>query len=107
MNKIMLLKALKPVCVALFAVGSGGNPELHLPLLQALVDSGCTVVAPHFERIMSPFPSAEELITRGEVLRSSLKLIDDPNLPVFGIGHSIGAALLVALSGGKMWMKSG
>lgn len=105
--KIVLLKAVKPVCVALFAAGSGGNADAHLPLLQALADCGCDVVAPHFERMISPIPSAEDLMTRAEILRGSLKLVDDLSLRVVGIGHSIGAALLVALAGGQMWMKSG
>lgn len=40
--------------VVLFAVGGGGNPERHLPLLSTLAASGYTVVAPHFERLTSP-----------------------------------------------------
>jgi len=102
----MMLKAEKPVCVIVFAAGRGGNPEAHRPLLQSLVDCGCTVVAPYFE-IMSPLPSAEDLIARAEALRNSLKLVDDSNLSVVGVGHSIGASLLVALAGGQMWTKSG
>ena len=35
----------------LFAVGRGGNPSRHLPLLRSVAALGCTVVAPHFEYV--------------------------------------------------------
>jgi hypothetical protein len=44
--------------VVLFAVGGGGSPERHLPLLNALADRGCTVVAPTSNA--SPPPSPRE-----------------------------------------------
>lgn len=47
---VLLLAANDPSGFVLFAVGSGGNPERHLPLLQSFVQRGYTVVAPHFER---------------------------------------------------------
>ena len=53
---VSLLEAPAPARVVLFAVGGGGDPGRHLPLLEALVARGCTVVAPHFERFTSPFP---------------------------------------------------
>lgn len=42
--------------VVLFAAGAGGLPERYHTLLQTLADAGCTVLAPHFERLASPFP---------------------------------------------------
>jgi len=34
--------------VVLFAVGSGGQPERYSTLLKELIESGFTVIAPHF-----------------------------------------------------------
>ncbi len=61
---VSLLEAPAPARVVLFAVGGGGDPERHLPLLEALVARGCTVVAPHFERFTSPFPTEAQLQLR-------------------------------------------
>ena len=105
--KDIQLNATNPKCVILFAAGSGGNPERHLPLLNSLTECGCNVVAPYFERITSPMPTSEELLSRASSLRSSLSSALDSTLPVIGVGHSIGAALLVALAGGQMYMRSG
>jgi alpha-beta hydrolase superfamily lysophospholipase len=96
-----------PVRTVLFAVGGGGNPERHLPLLAALSERGCTVVAPHFARIVSPRPTEEELLGRARRLRVALDAVAPPGLPVAGVGHSIGAMLLVALAGGQAWMRVG
>lgn len=90
--------------VVLFAVGAGGNPERHLPLLTALVESGCTVVAPHFERLISPIPTESELLIRAQRLTLALNAIAQPGSTVAGVGHSIGAAALLALAGGQMWL---
>lgn len=62
-----LLRAPNPSQSILFAVGSGGNPDRHLPLLNSFSERGWTVIAPYFERIVNPFPSTEELIHRGKV----------------------------------------
>jgi hypothetical protein len=48
--------------VVLFAVGAGGQPERHATLLDALAESSCTVVAPHFERLASPIPTEADLM---------------------------------------------
>lgn len=101
------LRPSNPNCIVLFAAGSGGNPERHLPLLNSFVDIGCIVIAPHFPRIPSPAPTKEELTQRSKVLHASLDVIQEKSLPVIGVGHSIGASLLVALSGGQLWMQSG
>ena len=61
---VTLLEATEPVCIVLFAVGAGGNPERHLPFLTALTQLGCNIVATHFERLASPRPTNEELLLR-------------------------------------------
>jgi len=50
---VTVLEAAGARRMVLFAVGGGGNPERHLPLLTSLAEHGCTVVAPHFERLTS------------------------------------------------------
>jgi len=98
---VMRLDADEPSRVVLFAVGAGGNPERHLPLLQALADRGCTVVAPYFERLSSPIPTEIQLLLRAGRLRFALDSVARRELPVVGIGHSVGAAMLLALAGAR------
>ncbi|MBX2994845.1 MAG: hypothetical protein KF681_08485 [Bdellovibrionaceae bacterium] len=105
--KTLLLKPDLPRRIALFAAGSGGNPERHLPLLNSLAESGCTVIAPPFERIVSAIPTSDELLSRANALQSALISASESDLPVVGIGHSIGATLLLGLAGAKLYMKSG
>lgn len=88
----------------LFAVGAGGQPERYTTLLQKLVESGCTVIAPHFERLASPFPSESDLTLRARRLSLALNSFLPPGQAAVGVGHSIGAATLVALVGGQMWL---
>lgn len=107
MDKITLLRAGAPSRIVLFAVGNGGDPERHLPLLSLLNEHGCTVVAPHFDRLASPRPTEEELLTRALRLRQALDSVARPNIPVVGIGHSIGSTILIALAGGQMWLGPG
>lgn len=102
----MILRAAEPKWKILFAAGSGGNPERHLPLLNAFMEHGCTVVAPYFDRITSPTPSKDELHMRITALGEALDSLSSLSVPTFGVGHSIGATLLVALAGGQMWMRS-
>lgn len=100
----LLLKPNQPLREVIFAAGSGGNPESHLPLLQSIFECGCTVIAPYFERLVSPRPNLDELQLRVAILHGALNAIGESNLPIIGIGHSIGATLLLALAGGQMWM---
>ncbi|NUO51340.1 MAG: alpha/beta hydrolase [Polyangiaceae bacterium] len=102
---VTLLEATTPRSVVLFAVGGGGNPERHLPLLEALRDHGNTVIAPHFERMVSPRVNDELLLTRARTLRLALDAVARPGLRVAGVGHSIGAATLLALAGGRIWLQ--
>lgn len=99
-----LLRAAKPTRTVLFATGSGGNPNRHEQLLTSLFENQCTVIAPHFERLLSPVPSGEELILRARKLKIALDYVAEPNVPTVGLGHSIGATLLLALAGGKIWL---
>lgn len=103
----LLLTAPKALRVALFASGSGGNPERHLPLITSLQEQGCTVIAPYFARLTSPHPHADDLLLRARRLRLALDTIAPSTLPVVGIGHSIGATLLLAFAGGQMWTREG
>jgi predicted dienelactone hydrolase len=104
---ITLLKAAKPVCIVLFSAGSGGNPERHIGVMKSLAENNCTVVAPHFDRLASPNPTEDELLTRARRLGIALDSVANPNFPVAGVGHSIGATILLAMSGGQIWLGVG
>jgi pimeloyl-ACP methyl ester carboxylesterase len=99
--EVLLLEPAKPRATVLFAVGAGGDPDRHLPLLQVLAAQGCTVAAPRFSRLASPAPSAEELSTRARRLRLAFAHVARPDISGSGVGHSIGAALLLMLAGAK------
>ncbi len=88
----------------LFAVGSGGSPARHEGLLSFLASAGHTVVAPHFERLTSAHPSASDLKVRARRLSLALDEFAPFGLPVAGVGHSIGASVLLGLAGGHMWL---
>lgn len=105
--EVTVFEATPPSVIVLFAVGRGGNPDRHLPLLRCLFDQGCTVVAPHFERLLSPTPSERDLLLRGRRLSLALDTVARPGLLVAGVGHSIGATMLLALAGGQVWLRSG
>jgi hypothetical protein len=91
----------------LFVVGSGGNPCRHMPLLNMLAEQGCTVVAPHFERLTSRLVSAPALALRIRRVRLALDYASRAEQPIYGVGHSIGSAILIGLAGGQMWMHDG
>lgn len=93
--------------VILFSVGSGDQPERHASLLDALAEAGCTVVAPHFERLTSTTPTNEELTVRARRLTLALDAFIEPSERVIGVGHSIGAAILLAMAGAHLWLGPG
>ena len=95
----LVLEPAEPCISVLFAVGSGGDPERHLPLLQVLAAHGCTVIAPCFARLTSPAPSADVLEMRARRTHLAIKRLAPLHLPLAGVGHSIGAALLLMLAG--------
>ncbi|TFW19572.1 alpha/beta hydrolase [Massilia arenosa] len=99
---VSVLAGHEPRWTVLFAAGAGGSPLRHLPLLTTLATAGCHVVAPHFPRLSSPTPGIEELAMRTRWLRLALNRAPE-HLPVAGIGHSIGGALLLGLAGGDLW----
>ncbi len=106
--EVLVLKTAKPTHVVLFAAGSGGSPDRHLSLLTSLTEQGCTVIAPYFDRLVTPTPSAEDLLLRAKRLRLALdSFAADLEAPVVGVGHSIGATLLLGLAGGQAWMRDG
>jgi pimeloyl-ACP methyl ester carboxylesterase len=90
--------------VILFAVGSGGQPERLSTLLNTLAAAGCAIVAPHFERLASTTPTEEELTLRARRLSLALDAFVEPSAKAIGVGHSIGAATLVAMAGAQMWL---
>lgn len=104
---VTVFEAAIPSRVVLFAVGGGGDPERHLPLLTVLAEQGCTVIAPHFERLTSSMVSDDDLRLRGRRLNIALDALSPPGLRVAGVGHSIGTTMLIALAGGRVWMRRG
>lgn len=104
---VTVLEADRPSRVVLFAAGGGGNPERHAPLLEALAARGCTVVAPHFERLTSPLVTDDLLLLRSRRLKLALDTVARPGSPIVAAGHSIGTAALLALAGGQLWMRPG
>ncbi len=104
---VTVLEATKPSRVVLFAVGGGGNPERHLPLLSRFCEGGCTVIAPHFERLLAPRPTEQELLMRARRLKLALESLAPAGLPAVGVGHSIGTTMLLALAGGHVWIAPG
>jgi pimeloyl-ACP methyl ester carboxylesterase len=85
--------------VVLFAVGAGGDPMRHLPLLQSVAGRGCVILAPAFTRLTSPTPTGAELEIRARRLELAVESFGKTSLPLAGVGHSIGAALLLVLAG--------
>lgn len=104
---VTLFEAPSPARVVLFAVGAGGDPGRHLPLLSALAERGCSVVAPHFARLVVPMPTDDDLRLRARRLTLALDSVARPDVIAVGVGHSIGATLLLALAGGEVWMRAG
>jgi pimeloyl-ACP methyl ester carboxylesterase len=84
-----------------FAVGRGGNPERHFPLLRSVAALGCTVIAPQFDMLTSLVASKAELEKRVRWLGVSAAQYFKADLSIIGIGHSIGTVTLLALAGGE------
>lgn len=101
--KVTVLGPVRSERVVLFGVGRGGNPERHLPLLEALAALGCAVVAPHFERLPPSIPTAADLTLRARRMRLALDAVDAAAVPVAGVGHSLGGAMLIAFAGAQLW----
>jgi pimeloyl-ACP methyl ester carboxylesterase len=52
-------------------------------------------------------PTDEQLLVRGRRLRLALDSVARPDVPVVGVGHSLGATTLLALAGGDVWTRPG
>jgi pimeloyl-ACP methyl ester carboxylesterase len=102
--QVSVYEAAKTSPAVLFAVGAGGQPERHVTLLEALATSGYTVIAPHFERLVSTLVSEEDMMLRARRLSLALDAFVTPGAIAVGVGHSIGAAALLALAGGQIWL---
>jgi hypothetical protein len=104
---VSVWSAAVPRRAVLFAVGSGGNPERHAPLLEAIASAGGSVVAPHFERLVAPRPTDEQVLLRARRLTLVADVVAGAGSPITGVGHSIGATTLLALAGAHLWMGPG
>jgi pimeloyl-ACP methyl ester carboxylesterase len=103
--EVSVLRPAYPARAVLFGVGRGGNPDRHAPLLAALAESGCAVAAPHFDMLASTTPTDDELLLRARRLKLAADLVALPGTPLIGVGHSIGATVLLALAGGLLWTR--
>ena len=105
--QVTVLESAPGAPVLLFAVGAGGNPERHLPLLTSLAESGYSVVAPHFTGLDASMPREDELRLWARRLTLALDSVAPSGSTVVGVGHSLGAAALLALAGGQIWLGAG
>lgn len=104
---VSVWSAAVPRRAVLFAVGSGGNPERHALLLAAIAAAGGSVVAPHFERLVSARPTDDQLLLRARRLTLTAEIVAGAGSPITGVGHSIGATTLLALAGAHLWTRPG
>ncbi|MEQ7873444.1 hypothetical protein ABDK56_05500 [Sphingomonas sp. ASV193] len=86
-----------------FAAGRGGAPRRHAALIERIEAAGIGVSAPDFPMLANQRPTAQELTARAEALAEAIAAAP-AGAPVVGVGHSIGATLLLALAGGQMWL---
>ncbi|WP_216905462.1 alpha/beta hydrolase family protein [Nocardia noduli] len=93
--------------VVVFVAGAGGDPRRHLPLLEALADNGCRVIAPCFRRFDTPQPSTVELVSRLRDLIDALEREASPEAEVTAIGHSIGGWAALCLAGATPYGRDG
>lgn len=105
--QVSVREAREDSLVVLFAAGAGGDPERYATALDALLETRCKVVAPHFQRLLSSTLSETELTLRARRLQLALNAFAQPDEIVVGVGHSIGASILLALAGAHMWLRTG
>lgn len=96
---VTILKPRVSTASIVFAAGRGGNPTRHLGLLGNLADNGFFVVAPHSQMLESHAPTTSELVERGRGLAVAMNHYFPADLPVHGVGHSIGTVVLLVLAG--------
>lgn len=94
-----------PTRVVLFLVGGGGDPARHAPLIERLRSEGARVLAPTFPRLRAPHVNEEVLRTWERGAREALEELSEVGAcELVGVGHSIGAATLLALAGAEPWL---
>ncbi|MCK0553194.1 alpha/beta hydrolase [Pantoea ananatis] len=87
----------------LFSAGLGGSPLRHIGLIETFSRHGISVVAPHFELLASPFPTKAELTERVKRLDLAAQRFCTHYASVSGVGHSLGAAILLIYAGARAW----
>lgn len=87
-------------CV-LFAAGRGGDPGRHDGLLRALAGAGALVIAPHFDMLPLAPPTAADLHRRTARMAAAWDAFCPATLAAGGVGHSIGAVVLLLLAGAE------
>jgi alpha-beta hydrolase superfamily lysophospholipase len=106
---ISLFRAGTPSRSVLFAPGAGGDPFRHRHFLTRLADQGITVVAPQFNRLHNSLAGAAELALRLRRLEQAFAIAEQhaegTGKPVAGLGHSLGATILIGLAGGHLWTR--
>ena len=90
----------------LFAVGGGGDPERHRPLLDHFEAGGHRVIAPAFERLHPQQATWDDYLARPLGLVEALRDVA-PDAEVAVIGHSIGAWAALCLAGATPWGEDG
>ena len=78
----------------------------HSVLIGRLEQAGLQFIAPEFGMMQGLHPTMEDLLQRIDLIGSSLSGLS-PDTRIFGIGHSIGASLLLAMAGAAMWLGPG
>ncbi|PWK86151.1 hypothetical protein C8D88_105194 [Lentzea atacamensis] len=92
--------------VVLFAVGGGGDPERHRPLLDHFEAHGHRVIAPAFDRLHPQHATWDDYLARPVGLVEALRGVG-PDAEVAVIGHSIGAWAALCLAGATPWGREG
>ncbi|WP_174189222.1 hypothetical protein [Nocardia barduliensis] len=76
-------------------------------MLEHLAATGCQVVAPYFERFVTPEPLVDELFARPLGLVESLRRHGCPDAKVVVVGHSIGGWAALCLAGAVPYGRDG
>ena len=105
--EVTLLRAKEARHCILFAAGAGGSPQRHLALLQTFSRNGISVVAPHFERLLSPLPSKADLLEHSQRLALAQHEFGQHYASITGVGHSLGTVILLMHAGATAWTRTG
>lgn len=101
--KCLVLSVPNSKKTVIFAAGRGGDPSRYLPLLEGLAQHNYSVIAPNFPKLASAFPTEKELRDRARrIVTARMNMVSEED-EVVGVGHSIGASVLMGLNGGQMW----